>query len=107
MRTEKYKLLSFPVGKGWGFRQSINSKGKLIGIGGFYPNTTERCEVDEKRFHVLVKGSGMCLICGSLDLDILEEHHVDKEKMPDFTITLCPNDHRRIHHFIGKEGRWK
>lgn len=47
------------------------------------------------------KTAGICLFCGEMDFMVLEEHHPDKEKMPNFTITLCANCHRKLHWFTG------
>lgn len=57
----------------------------------------ERC-----LFNRVIKTMGMCLICGEIDFTVLEEHHPDKEKMPDFKITLCGNCHNRLHFYYGK-----
>ena len=47
---------------------------------------------------------GMCLFCGDIDWRHLEEHHPDKEKMPDFTVALCANCHKEIHWNNGTYG---
>lgn len=51
-----------------------------------------------------IKTSGICLFCGDIDWRHLEEHHPDKEKMADLTVTVCANCHRELHperHGIG------
>ena len=54
-------------------------------------------------YNKAVRSDGCCLICGCYDcIDILEQHHPDKKKMPNFTISLCPNCHRRVHLYFGK-----
>ena len=56
---------------------------------------------ERKIFRERKKTDGICLFCGETDFMVLEEHHIDKEKMPDFTVTLCANCHRRLHWFTG------
>jgi len=99
----KYKKIRMKVAKGWEWCQQVNEKGELLGIGSFQPFDFKPSW--KQRFNELRKGFGFCLICNSLDLDILEEHHVTE----DFTITLCPNCHRRLHLYQGKEAvyNWK
>ena len=53
-------------------------------------------------FKRIINSSGMCLICGELDFTVFHEHHIDKDRMPDFTITLCGNCHNRHHFYYGK-----
>jgi len=37
-----------------------------------------------------------CKLCGETDPEKLEEHHPDKERFPNYTVTLCANCHSKI-----------
>ncbi|TKJ46993.1 hypothetical protein CEE34_06075 [Candidatus Aerophobetes bacterium Ae_b3a] len=37
-----------------------------------------------------------CKLCGETDPEKLEEHHPNKEKSPEYTLTLCANCHSKI-----------
>ena len=44
---------------------------------------------------------GICWECGEINWEFLENHHPDKEKLPDFTVTMCANCHTRLHYYLG------
>ena len=84
-------------------RQKINSFGKIIGAGFFtFGKINRRKRQSYAVFYRMIKSCGICLNCGEIDWRVLDEHHPDKEMMPDFTFTLCANCHRKLHWFIGK-----
>jgi len=52
---------------------------------------------DELAIDSMVMNGGCCWICGYLeDPLILEQHHIAGRRNSDFTITVCPNCHRRL-----------
>ena len=55
---------------------------------------------EREMYNDAINGDGMCLICGEINFHYFQEHHIDKEKMPDFTITLCANHHTQLHRFL-------
>ena len=59
--------------------------------------------MESQTFKTAINSLGMCLFCGELDFAVFREHHPDKEKMPDFTITLCANCHEREHFYRGQK----
>ena len=83
-----------------GFSAGINRYGK-VGIG-FLTQRKVRKKIDRHEiYRKRTKSMGMCLFCGDIDWKHLEEHHVDKEKIPNLTITLCANCHRDLHYLNG------
>lgn len=77
---------------------SFHNKGKIVLLN-YTEQDNERRQYkrDKKAFDRAILGMGCCLFCNELDFRVLEEHHIDKEKLPNFTITLCANCHRKLH----------
>lgn len=80
--------------------QNVDKNGNLKG--GYHFIQRERWQA-KNTFTLKKTGMGMCLFCKDIDWKHLEEHHPDKEKMPDFTITLCANCHRDVHYLNGSK----
>jgi len=109
-KSGKAKLISIASGKFdgiyWAVRQKMG-KEKCWGIGVFTTEDEEKHQVRTREFHLfdrVIKSLGMCLACGDLDFRHFDEHHIDKTKLPDFTITLCANHHRELHWNTGTLG---
>ena len=91
--------------KGYGIYQYINQYGDIYGDTIQYHKKRAINCVDNMNARRAINSDGMCLICGSIDWTVLQEHHIDKEKMPNFTITLCANHHQKLHYYKGGWGR--
>ena len=77
---------------------SFHNKGKILLLNYTEQDNEKRqYHKDKNAFKKSISGAGCCLFCNDIDLRVLEEHHIDKEKLPDFTITLCANCHRKLH----------
>lgn len=61
----------------------------------------------EPVYRKAINSLGMCLFCGDIDWRHLEEHHPDKIKLPDFTVTLCANCHADLHWNKGSYSGYK
>lgn len=109
-KSGKSRILTVASGKiddiFWTVRQRINTQ-RVIGIGVFGSQSEERHKVRTREYHLFKKtteSSGCCLTCGDIDFRHLDEHHIDREKLFNFTITLCANCHRELHWNNGTIG---
>ena len=90
----------------------ISNKGVIWGTG-FIKHVSWHCRQggvfmpprQRQLYRNALKSAGICLICGELDFSVFEEHHIDRTKLPNFTITVCGNCHNRFHWFNGKQFR--
>ena len=95
--TKAFTLISGnEQGWSWNIQTKIKENGSFANKGVITIRKRPKSKI-ESRYYSAIHSLGMCLFCGEIDWRVLEEHHPDKEKMPDFTITLCANDHRRVH----------
>ena len=90
---------------GWGLSQYIDQIGNVLKQTFNYQVGRSKNSVDNSNFARAIHSDGHCLICGSLDWTVLQEHHIDKKKMEDFTVTLCANCHQKLHYYKGGWGR--
>ena len=49
-------------------------------------------EYQNNKLNKIIKSGGYCLICGELDLTIIELHHINDSS---YTVPLCSNCHHR------------
>ena len=107
MRGKSIYLIGKSIEKdiGWGLYQYIDQKGKVLKQTFNLQVGRNKNSVDNGKFARAIHSDGLCLSCGSLDWTVLQEHHIDKEKMDDFTITLCANCHQKLHYYKGGWGR--
>lgn len=92
-------------GIGYGIYQYITQHGKVCGDSIQTQTHRSKNAVDNLNFARAIHSDGFCLRCKSLDWTVLQEHHIDKEKMPNYTITLCANCHQKLHYYKGGWGR--
>ena len=100
--TKSFTLLS-GTEEAWYWRVSvvISPTGGFWNKGRFTIHRIRKRGEHNQRYYRAINSMGECLFCGEIDWRVLEEHHPDKEKLPDFTVTLCANCHRKIHWDTG------
>lgn len=59
----------------------------------------------KKKTAELLELGGRCYMCDENDLVVLETHHVDREKYPDFIVPLCSNCHTRMNKIVREAQR--
>lgn len=84
--------LTYENNLNWTHMQRVNKNGKILG-GRFYASEITLTNT----YYRIINSMGICLFCGDIDWRHLEEHHPDKEKLPNFTVTLCANCHKETH----------
>lgn len=89
----------------YNIRVLINSIGKILDRGSWM-GTNNRGKAETFLIRKKVDGGGLCLFCGCIDWMCLENHHPDKIKMPNFSVTLCANCHRKVHWMNGDLSKW-
>lgn len=99
-RIQKYIGGGSEEGKMWTLYQYINEKGK-INSSFFAIHNRDKNSNSNMLINKMKITAGMCLECGDIDFSHLHQHHIDKQKMPDFTITLCANCHSTLHFYRG------
>lgn len=60
----------------------------------YYLRNREAKLLDRLIYRFKSNTMGFCLMCGELNLIVLEDHHIFGRKISDTTITLCANHHR-------------
>ena len=90
----------------WYFEQYVTVQGK-INVGYFNSSSPPSNSMLYLR---AINSMGMCLFCGELDWRVLQEHHPDKIKLPNFKVTLCANCHAKLHwnygtHITNRRGK--